>query len=101
MLDFPVMADFSELICGEKRFFLTHGHLWNENNLPSVPANTVIAHGHTHIAVNKILDNGMTIFNPGSISLPKNTIVRTFGVFDGEKLSVLELETGKEFPALR
>ena len=101
MLEFPVMADFSELICGERRFFLTHGHLWNENSLPSVPANTVIAHGHTHIAVNKILDNGMTIFNPGSISLPKNTIVRTFGIFDGEKLSVLELESGKEFPALR
>ena len=49
----------------------------------------------------EILDNGMTIFNPGSISLPKNTIVRTFGIFDGEKLNVLELETGKEFPALR
>lgn len=101
MLEFPIMADYSELLCPEQRFFLTHGHLWNEENLPSIPANTVLAHGHTHIAKLKKLPNGITIFNPGSISLPKNTVIRTFGFFDGENLSVLELETGKHFTPAR
>ena len=94
MLKFPIMADYSELICGNTRFFLTHGHLWNENKLPDLPAGTILAHGHTHIAVNKKLENGMRIFNPGSISLPKNSTVRSFGIFEDDKLSILDLESG-------
>ena len=101
LLNFPIMADYSELFACKHRFFLTHGHLWNENNLPDLPAGSVLAHGHTHIAMNKVLANGITIFNPGSISLPKNTLIRTFGWFDGETLSVRELENGKIFtPAI-
>ena len=91
------MADYSELLINDRRFFLTHGHLWNENNLPDLPAGAILAHGHTHIAVHKGLASGITLFNPGSISLPKNTIYRTFGFFDGENLSVRELESGKFF----
>lgn len=97
MLDFPIMADYSELICGEKRFFLTHGHIWNENNMPGIPTDYILAHGHTHIAVNKQLPEGQTIFNPGSISLPKNTTIRTFGIFDNEKLTVHDLDSAEEY----
>ena len=101
LLDFPIMADFSELVINDLRFFLTHGHYWNEQHLPDIPAGSILAHGHTHIAMLKKLSNGITIFNPGSISLPKNTIIRTFGFFDGNELSVRELETGKIFtPAI-
>ena len=95
LLKFPIMADYSELIADEKRFFLTHGHLWNENHMPDLPAGSVLAHGHTHIAVLKGLPNGVTVFNPGSISLPKNMLIRTFGYYDGESLSVRDLESGK------
>jgi putative phosphoesterase len=101
LLNFPIMADYSELFDGEHRFFLTHGHLWNEEHLPDLPPGAILAHGHTHIAVKKTLDNGITIFNPGSISLPKNTVVRTFGFYDGRELSVRALETGEIFhPAI-
>ena len=95
LLQFPIMADFSELVTENKRFFLTHGHLWNANNLPPVPAGTVLCHGHTHLLVLETLDNGITIFNPGSISLPKGGNPQTFGFFDGENLSVRRLDDGK------
>lgn len=95
LLHFPIMADYSELLYGETRFFLTHGHLWNEHNLPDLPGNAVLVHGHTHIAELKKLPSGLVIFNPGSISLPKTTTIRSFGFFDGEQLSVRELNTGK------
>ena len=95
MLKFPIMADYSELFCDERCFFLTHGHLWNENNLPELPENSVLAHGHTHIAVLKKLPGGVTVFNPGSISLPKNTTCRSFGVFENNELSIRDLETGE------
>ena len=92
MLKFPIMADYAELICDDRRFFLTHGHLWNERNLPDIPAGSVLAHGHTHIAVLKPLASGITLFNPGSVSLPKNTVIRSFGFFDGESLSIRDIE---------
>ena len=96
LLKFPIMSDYSELLCGSTRFFLTHGHLWNRNILPDLPAGSVLAHGHTHIAVLEKLDNGITIFNPGSISLPKPTTTRTFGLFDGTELTIHDLESGEK-----
>ncbi len=95
LLHFPIMADYSELIVDDRRFFLTHGHLWNENHLPDIPAGSVLAHGHTHIAQLKGLTNGITVFNPGSISLPKNMMTRTFGFYDGKSLSIRDLADGQ------
>ncbi|MCQ2391262.1 MAG: phosphodiesterase [Kiritimatiellae bacterium] len=87
MFEFPMMSDYAIVETGSETFFLTHGHLWNEWKLPPVGIGTVLAHGHTHVPELKKLDCGMTIFNPGSISLPKGGSSRSFGYFDGEKLS--------------
>ena len=94
LLKFPIMAEYSELLCGETRFFLTHGHIWNIDRLPDLPPGSILAHGHTHIARKTLLENGITIFNPGSISLPKNTLIRSFGIFDNGSLTIRDLETG-------
>ncbi len=94
LLGFPIMADYAELVADNHRFFLTHGHLWNETNQPVVPENTVLVHGHTHIPVHKKCDSGLIIFNPGSISLPKNGFPRSFGFFDGQELTVRRLDDG-------
>jgi len=94
MLDFPIMADHAELVVGTRRFFLTHGHKWNVFNLPPVLDGTVLAHGHTHIPM-LVEAEGITIFNPGSITLPKGGYPRSFGFFDGEKLSVRRLDDGE------
>ena len=86
LLEFPMMADYAELDADGERFFLTHGHRWNEYALPPVGMGTVLVHGHTHIAEKKKLPCGITIFNPGSISLPKAGQGRTFGYWDGHDL---------------
>jgi putative phosphoesterase len=92
MLKFPIMADYSELFCDERCFFLTHGHLWNENNMPPVPEGTVLVHGHTHIPEYRMIgDTGVVLFNPGSISLPKQQTPRSFGFFDGKDLTLRAL----------
>ena len=91
LLQFPVMADFAELDVDNHRFFLTHGHLWNASNLPALAAGTVLVHGHTHIPEDRMLDCGIRIFNPGSISLPKQQTPQSFGFFDGETLSLQKL----------
>ena len=86
MFEFPMMGDYAVLEAGNETFFLTHGHLWNEWRLPPVGIGTELAHGHTHVPELKKLECGMTIFNPGSVSLPKGGSSRSFGYFDGESL---------------
>jgi putative phosphoesterase len=84
MVKFPIMEDYRVLETGGRKLFLTHGHLWNEQKIPPVGAADVLVHGHTHIPELKTLECGMTIFNPGSVSLPKGGSSRSFGFFDGE-----------------
>ena len=91
MLKFPIMSDYAELDVDNHRFFLTHGHLWNAENLPALAAGTILVHGHTHIPENRMLDCGIRIFNPGSISLPKQQTPQSFGFFDGNELTLHNL----------
>ena len=86
MFEFPMMSDYSILDAGTETFFLTHGHLWTERILPPIGIGTVLAHGHTHVPELKKLECGLTIFNPGSVSLPKGGSARSFGYFDGNTL---------------
>ena len=86
MFEFPMMADYAVVEAGKETFFCTHGHLWNEYKLPPLGMGTVLAHGHTHVPENKALACGITIFNPGSVSLPKGGSARSFGYFDGATL---------------
>ncbi len=97
LLEFPVMADFSEILADGRRFFLTHGHLWNAGHLPPLPDKTVLAHGHTHVPELRKIETGtaITVFNPGSISLPKNEAPQTFGWFDGAELSIRRIDDGE------
>ncbi len=71
MFEFPMMSDYAVLETDNEKFFLTHGHLWNECRLPPLGMGTILAHGHTHIPELKKLECGITIYNPGSVSLPK------------------------------
>ena len=87
MMRFPMMEDYRVLEADGERFFLTHGHLFNEDRLPPIGMGTVLCHGHTHIAERKLLSCGLTVFNPGSISLPKGGQARQFGYWDGETFS--------------
>ena len=86
MFEFPMMSDYAVLDAGNETFFLTHGHLYNEWKLPPLGMGTVLAHGHTHVPELKKLACGITIFNPGSISLPKGGSSRSYGFFDGKEL---------------
>lgn len=87
MFEFPMMSDYAILDAGNECFFLTHGHLWHERNLPPIGMGSVLAHGHTHIPELKRLECGISIFNPGSVSLPKGGSARSIGYFDGSALN--------------
>ena len=70
VLNFPVLADYALLDLGERMIYLTHGHIYNENNLPPLREGDILLHGHTHVS--KCVDHGNYVYmNPGSVSIPK------------------------------
>ena len=71
VLPFPCMSNFSQLMADGKTFFLTHGHLWNPDKLPTLSEGSIFLYGHTHVKLDKTI-NGIRCLNPGSISIPKD-----------------------------
>lgn len=51
VLNFPVLADYAILTVGKKMIFVTHGHVFNNNNLPPIKPGDILLHGHTHVPV--------------------------------------------------
>lgn len=92
VLSFPCMADISEVVLDGHRLTLTHGHIYNEDNLP--PGDGALLYGHTHIPVARVVD-GRVRFNPGSMSIPKGGWPRSYGVYGDGTLEVRDLLTGE------
>lgn len=70
VLDFPVLADYAILDLGERLAYLTHGHIYNEGNLPPICDGDIIIHGHTHVP-KCVKHENYICMNPGSVSIPK------------------------------
>ena len=93
MLNFPILAEFSQIITDSYKIFLTHGHVWNPDNMPPISSGWIFAQGHTHVPVAQKNEKGIVLFNPGSISLPKQNFPKSYGLLDQDTLSVIALET--------
>ena len=53
MLDFPCLADYAYLYIEGTPVYMTHGHHFNDQNLPKIAnPRTILLHGHTHVPVN-------------------------------------------------
>ncbi len=92
LLKFPVLGDFAEILTPEMRIFATHGHLWNADKLPPLPAGTHLFHGHTHLTRTVETPQGITVHNVGSISLPKDDFGPAFGWLDGNNFEFKKLQ---------
>ncbi|AXY01622.1 phosphodiesterase [Vibrio alfacsensis] len=88
LLNFPMMADYAWLLLESgQRMFLTHGHLYNSAKRPPLRSGDIIAHGHTHVPVAEMQEEAV-IFNPGSMTFPRNGLPRSYGLLDGNTLTV-------------
>lgn len=90
VLEFPMRADYVQLYIDGHCFFATHGHLWDEENLPLLNQGDIFMYGHFHKPVNSCKE-GIYMFNPSSISLPKAG-VKSFGVYENHELKTFSLE---------
>lgn len=90
VLSFPIMADYCLLFVNGRTVFATHGHLYNEGNLPALNKGDVLLHGHTHVPTCKQTDK-YVYMNPGSVSIPKGGSLNSYmtltdGVFEWKTL---------------
>ena len=88
VLDFPCMADYTVLFdpdasdagASGRELFCTHGHVYGAgvhnsiDHLPALPVGSALLYGHTHKKVNEPSKPhpGVWLFNPGSVSIPKD-----------------------------
>ncbi|MCL1948635.1 MAG: phosphodiesterase [Turicibacter sp.] len=88
LLDFPIMSDSNMLPFENRKIMLSHGHVYHEENLPkNLVAGDVFMFGHIHLPVLKV-ENGIHIFNPGSVSMPKEGHPNTYGVLENDQLQI-------------
>lgn len=90
LLSFPITAPWQQVLLAGQRLFLTHGHLWQPENLPPLNEQDVFVYGHTHIPVARH-GGACILFNPGSVTMPKGGSVPSFGMLDEGVLKIQAL----------
>lgn len=82
VLEFPIMAEYALIPVGQRLIFATHGHIFHEENLPSIQKGDILLNGHTHIPA-CVEHEKYVYMNPGSVSLPKLQSHHGYMTFDG------------------
>ena len=73
-----------------RELFLTHGHVFGAgmhnsvDHAPALPEGSALVYGHTHVKVNEesAAHPGLWLFNPGSVSIPKDGS-HSYGIYEG------------------
>lgn len=89
VLNFPIMDDFATIPYGERTLMASHGHVYDPTHLPTMKENDVFLYGHIHVPVMRKQD-GISIINPGSITLPKEESAHSYGVLEGNTFSLYD-----------
>lgn len=96
VLNFACMADHNILFDpdAQRTLFFTHGHIYGpglHNSVdcwPQLASGSALVYGHTHKKVHQEVEGheGIEIFNPGSIGIPKDGS-HSFGLYDNGMFS--------------
>lgn len=96
VLEFPIMADYAVLPLGSRLMYITHGHLFGEDNPPPLCAGDLLLGGHTHVPKHAEHD-GYTYLNPGSTSLPKENSPHSYMTLEDGLFLWKDLSDGTEY----
>ena len=91
VLEFPIQADYALFDLDGVTAFITHGHLFNLDQLPPHKDGDLLIHGHTHVLTVQEKD-GMTYINPGSAALPKENNPKSYMVYEKGVFTIKTLE---------
>lgn len=96
VLSFPCMADYCVLPMGNNIIFATHGHVFNEENLPPLNEGDILMNGHTHVP--KVTEHEDYVYmNPGSVAIPKEGSPHSYMVWEERSFIWTDLESGEVY----
>lgn len=93
LLHFPCTAPYNQLLVDGRRWFVTHGHLYQPEAVP-LPAGSLFISGHTHVAQLKRQAERWLV-NPGSITFPRGEWPASFGWYQAGVMQILGCEKGE------
>ena len=82
VLPFPVMSESMIMPVGNSLMYVTHGHIYHMDHLPPLKPGDILLHGHTHVPGIWHLESGITVLNPGSVSIPKENSWRGYMILE-------------------
>ncbi len=86
--DFPFVQD-CVVPLGDRRLYLTHGHVYNKENLPKLAAGDVLIYGHFHRNEYACVQ-GVHCINLSSVSLPKDK--RTYCIVQPQCADIFDFD---------
>jgi putative phosphoesterase len=92
LLRFPMLGEYNQLLIADRRAFFCHGHSFTAETLPPLAAGDIFVSGHTHVPVAALRDS-IYLFNPGSVSIPKQNWPASYGIIDEQGLHVHDLNS--------
>lgn len=91
VLNFPIMADYCILYVNNHMIFATHGHVFNNEQLPKLKKGDVLLNGHTHVP--KCENMGDYVYmNPGSVSIPKEGSANSYMIIEDSSFAWKNLD---------
>ena len=91
VLSFPILADYAIIPFAENLIYMTHGHNYNQDNLPPMQKGDILLHGHTHVPkCEKFKD--FVYMNPGSVSIPKENSPHSYMTFENGEFLWKDIE---------
>ncbi len=91
VLEFPVLADYAILLADGLTIYMSHGHVYNEANLPPLQKGDIFMYGHTHV-LRAEKKGDITFLNPGSVSIPKEGNPPTYAILENRTFTIKTFE---------
>ena len=95
--EFSFVQDLA-IISGEKTVFLTHGHVFNKDNMPKTNFDAII-YGHFHTGFVDRIDKAV-VANTGSLSLPKNNTKHSYVILENDMIFLKDID-GNEIDKIK
>ncbi|WP_432463352.1 phosphodiesterase [Agarivorans sp. QJM3NY_33] len=94
LCDFPLLADYNQLVLGKRKVFLCHGHQYGPNKLPPLAEGDLLVSGHSHIP-QASQEGSHFVLNPGSVSMPRQDWQASYALITEQLLRVCSLIDNK------
>ena len=90
LLHFPITAPYNQLLVDGRRWFVSHGHLYDPEAVP-LPAGSLFISGHTHLPILRRearQEGELVLVNPGSICFPRGEWAASYGRYEDGVMSI-------------